>query len=374
MAVNVRVTGPELLSEENRRAFLRIEEAVRQYSAHTRGSIYLLRRPLDHPTDHFVLLWPQGIALAEMIPAGGTIQGSQSGYWYSENAAQEESIAHSSSVRLKEPTAVSVPNPYRTLLELRNNLSSNLQSEALAISDPAAGIAMIALFTAAQHLRIEPIHDPLFSALTIEDAVARSIMHRPNLLRASEIEGSSYSTEQLEQVFSALESKAEELERTKSARTASEPEVPTAIPGAPRERRTHSPYWLVLVLLALAGFTYVMIRVVTIRTSPSATTSTTKVVSHTPSEIVIETPLETELFISPFQFQSRAQLDRALTYGEGLRFLPDTEQVVVMDSLTLAKGVYGYFRVQESWRKGMLLQTLSHSDTIDIVKFLDPLP
>ncbi|HZK75932.1 MAG TPA: hypothetical protein VFD13_03405, partial [Candidatus Kapabacteria bacterium] len=79
-------------------------------------------------------------------------------------------------------------------------------------------------------------------------------------------------------------------------------------------------------------------------------------------------------FISQSQFQTRQQLDRALTYGEGQRFLPDTEQIVVKDSVSLAKGVYGYFKVDNTWRKGKLLQTLQPIDTITVVKFLDPLP
>ena len=97
-------------------------------------------------------------------------------------------------------------------------------------------------------------------------------------------------------------------------------------------------------------------------------------ISRPPSEIVIKMPIEAELFISRAMFQTREELDRALTYGEGERFLPDTEQIVVLDSVSLSKGVYGYFKVDNTWRKGKLLQTLQPADTIAIVKFLDPLP
>ncbi len=382
MAVNVRVTGPELLLEQNRRAFLRIEESIRQYSAHSRESIYLVRRPLDHSEDHVALLWAHGIALIEMVPFGGVIRGSKAGFWQAELLPVEtvppsfHTLARRGAVE-RERVSELFPNPYLKLDRMREELAEVLRGAAGNSSfEPGEQyrVAGVALFTAeVEAIEAEP-YNALLSVLTLEDALARSIMHRPNLLRASEIPGATYSNEELDRMCGTLEDAAERWEQIRTTRISPKPEIPASSFTAPvHARRGHSPFWLVLILLALAVFTYIMIRVILIKSS-TPSVSPPEVVSHTPSEIIIQTPVEAELFISPFQFQSREELDRALTYGHGIRFLPDRRQVVVMDSLALARGVYGYFKVEETWRKGMLLQTLQHSDTIQIVKFLDPLP
>jgi hypothetical protein len=90
--------------------------------------------------------------------------------------------------------------------------------------------------------------------------------------------------------------------------------------------------------------------------------------------MVVELPGEIQLFVSPTIYLTRSELDRALAQGLGQRYLPGAEQILVLDSLTFAKGVYGYFKVDNAWRKGKLLQTFQSHDTIKIDNFLPPLP
>jgi hypothetical protein len=53
--------------------------------------------------------------------------------------------------------------------------------------------------------------------------------------------------------------------------------------------------------------------------------------------------------------------------------LPDTNQVLQLDSADFAKGVYGNFKVENEWRKGKLLQTFRSRDTFVVDNFLEPL-
>ena len=92
------------------------------------------------------------------------------------------------------------------------------------------------------------------------------------------------------------------------------------------------------------------------------------------SEIVIHLPSEIQMFVSPQVFQTRSELDRALARGYGIRLLPSATQTLVFDSIGFAKGYYGYFKVDNMWRRGKLLQTFSRYDTISIDNFLPPLP
>jgi hypothetical protein len=93
-----------------------------------------------------------------------------------------------------------------------------------------------------------------------------------------------------------------------------------------------------------------------------------------PRMLVIELPSDVQLLVSSSIYKTRSDLDHALSHGEGQRYLPSSEQTIVLDSLTFAKGVYGYFKVDNTWRKGKLLQTFQPNDTIHIDNFLPPLP
>jgi len=401
LAFNVRVTGPEFASEENQRAFLRIEETARQYSAHSRESIYLVRRPLEISEDHFVLLWPRGAAIVGMYPWDGLVRGPEHGEWESAPATTLDVTRRTSARSHGEHSARTFANPHSTLERACKEFSALLLRDSLepepleAIAAPSAAkivpagrtsdassedvsspIALIALFTVpAVQLRVAPVGDALFSVLTIEDAMSRSIVHTPNLLRATDLPGVSYSTDDLERICGLLERSARARERVREQQAGKD--IPPSVPShlRPRIRRMRfGTKWLVLLTIVVALAAFFVIRSA-IEPPPSTPARAPQAAAtRPPSEIVIKMPVEAELFISQSQFQTRQQLDRALTYGEGQRFLPDTEQIVVKDSVSLAKGVYGYFKVDNTWRKGKLLQTLQPIDTITVVKFLDPLP
>jgi hypothetical protein len=404
LAFTVRVTGPEFTSEENQRAFLRIEESARQYSAHSRESIYLIRRPLEMPEDHFVLLWPRGAAIIGMYPYGGSIHGENRGEWESEPTSTPIEPRRISMRSRPEHLHTTFASPYSTLEPARNELSTLLnlaskEDEPLEVESSQAKtrekvashiasngrpvattmpIALIGLFTGpVEQIRIGHIEDALFSAMSLEDAVARSIVHTPNLLRAADMPGVSYSNDELERFCLQLERSAKWHERNRTPLeqlAATAPSARLTLPRPKTHRWKRSPKLLVplVIILAVVGI-YVVRSLLRPAPQPPVPASQ-QVATRAPSEIVIKMPIEAELFISSAMFQTREELDHALTYGEGERFLPDTEEQVIMDSVSLARGVYGYFKVDNTWRKGKLLQTLQPVDTISIVKFLDPLP
>jgi len=401
LAFTVRVTGPEFASEESQRAFLRIEESARQYSAHSREPVYLIRRPLEIPEDHFVLLWPRGAAIAGMYPYGGIIRGWEHGNWESERSPSAPEPRRLSMRPRPEHPVTTFANPHSTLEAARRELAGILTGDSLE-REPAemevaqssrketispentrtlppareeAPFGLIALFTGpVEQMRIAPFSDTLFFAMTFEDAVARSIVHTPNLLRAAEIPGVSYSNDALEKMYGLLERSAQIHGSIRESERETEMPLPPVAP-LPAVRQFKFPLqWLAPIGILLAAIVFFAVRSIRHPGPLPTPPMPPGPVSHPPSEIVIKMPVEAELFISSYQFHTRQLLDRALTYGEGERFLPDTEDIVVRDSLSLAKGVYGYFNVENTWRKGMLLQTLQHVDTISIVRFLDPLP
>lgn len=352
------------------------------------------------------MLWPRGAAIVGMYPYGGSIRGQGRGEWESEPTSTPSEQRHISIRPRLEQIQATFANPYTTLEAARNELTSllnhdspecepfeaetaqekgarNIPPGTASGSPPAStslagpSIALVAMFTGTvEQIRVGNIGDTLFSALSIEDAVARSIVHTPNLLRAADLPGVSYSNDELERFCDQLERSAKQHERSRQLSGPSADIVPPSRPVLPHSKTRRwklSPKWLVpaLIVLAVVG---VYIARSLVRPNPVPPAPVLPPVSRTPSEIVIKMPIEAELFTSRAMFQTREELDRALTYGEGERFLPDTEQLVIMDSVSLAKGVYGYFKVDNAWRKGKLLQTLQPADTITIVKFLDPLP
>lgn len=350
------------------------------------------------------MLWPRGAAIVGMYPYGGSIHGQDRGEWESEPAARSQEPRRISMRPRPEHLHTTFANPYSTLEPARNELSTLLnlasnEDEPLEVESSQAKpreslpspianngrpigttipIALIGLFTGpVEQIRIGHIEDAQFSAMSLDEAVARSIVHTPNLLRAADIPGASYSNDELERFCLQLERSAKRHERNRTPLeklAATAPSARLTLPRPKTYRWKRSPKLLVALVIILAVVGIYAIRSL-LRPAPQPPVpASQQVAARPPSEIVIKMPIEAELFISSAMFQTREELDHALTYGEGERFLPDTEEQVIMDSVSLAKGVYGYFKVDNTWRKGKLLQTLQPVDTISIVKFLDPLP
>ncbi len=155
-------------------------------------------------------------------------------------------------------------------------------------------------------------------------------------------------------------------------------QIPTALKRSPLffiPRTSNLWKWLVPLSIGVIAILFFAIKS-NIQPLPIAKVDTIQIaksIAQRQSEIIVKLPAEAELFVSANAYRSRSELDQALSLGFGQRYLPDTVQQISMDSLSLAKGVYGYFKVNNNWRKGKLIETFQHSDTIRIVKFLDPL-
>ena len=359
MAFDVRISGPEFLSPENTAAFLRIEESIRQYAAHAHESIVLIRRPLSISEDHFLLLWPRGLALAALYPFDGTIRGSRSGPWQVEPpGTSPERSARQRNVHVFDNPSIALQHGLDELKKIAGDVN---------ISP-----ALLAIFTG-EVPRIEfwePENAPAVRAMTLPYAVARTIVHLPNLLQAAERGNILYSAPELESLAARL---------TRSANAQRSPVTPSDVLTTRTEyvfkpRRLRIGLIAAIVLLAIILFYILRSAIAPHSAGRSDTAIHSTPAHHAPSEMIIELPSETELVVSTNQYRTRSEFDQALSRGEGTRFLPETQQVIIMDSVALAKGVYGYFRVNNVWRKGKLLQTLEPVDTVTIVKFLDPLP
>src|SRR5581483_8930835 len=105
----------------------------------------------------------------------------------------------------------------------------------------------------------------------------------------------------------------------------------------------YRPIWLAALLLFAVAFAYLLRMVVRPSISnPSDSTPVVSPVTHRSSRLTIKLPWDVQLFLSPDIYKTRSELDVALEHGQGQRYLPSTEQVIVLDSMTFAKGVYGY--------------------------------
>jgi len=385
------VIGPAFLQEENERAFRKIEESVRQYCAHSRDSVSLIRRPLSEERDHFALVWSHGVSLVAMYPYGGIVQVSKTGRWQGDAPSTAEIDTSNGTNHPAPGTRIFFDNPHATLVKAFAELASTLdglvlehataevtnerystipQAEVIESAEPR--VTLIALFTSPvrEFRSEEPIGDPNFAMMTLDYAVSRTIVHMPNILRVAEQKGVQYTTADLEILGDSLQRSAQ-LHASRGVARKEE----TITEAERRRRRSPLKKWaLPVAVLIIAIVVYLIFS--GHPNEPAATVDssrTTPQVSHRPSTIVLELPQEVELFVSPNVYTSRLELDRALARGEGQRYLPDTQQVIQMDSVVFAKGVYGYFKVNDVWRKGKLLETLHPIDTIRIVEFLDPL-
>jgi hypothetical protein len=369
-----RVSGPDFTNVESREAFARIEDSIRQFGTHSRETFALVRNPLSIGVDHFVLLWSRGSALVTLLPFGGRIRGGERGRWLS-----EEHHGHSVAETAFE-------NPYELLKRAQKALEGLFQTNGtLAASTATADdlatdhwhgptMSLIAVFTKpTEDIRpAEDLRDPAFSAVSLEYALSRTMFHLPNLLRISD-RGSMVNT------APDIDTLSRDLDRAAAARVADVQTSRTAaLPSFRRakKRRIGRHISLVWVFAALVGIAviYVIARPTSkIGEEPSGPDTTAHVPVHSHSTVVIRLPVETQLFVANQVFENRSALDYALAHGNGIRYLPDTIQVLQLDSADFAKGVYGYFKVENEWRKGKLLQTFRSRDTFVVDNFLEPL-
>jgi hypothetical protein len=255
-------------------------------------------------------------------------------------------------------------------------------AEQSGLSDKASRIAAfehctrgIVIFTPAiDRLRIENINESKeFAVIALDQAVTRTIFHLPNLLRVIDFETSFFTPDEVTKVADTLEQEAE----------ARAPERVQYTAPAPKLKQRRSPpkgagMWIaVAIAIALAiGLFTLLGKNDPVTTGPGPVDTTTKPVvkPRTESSILLIMPTETQAFISPIKFETRADLLQGIGAGQGTRMFPKKEQVIRFDSTQFATGVYGYFKVEGSWRRGKLLQTLRSGDTVMIENFLPPLP
>ena len=370
---------------------------MRQYGLHTREAIYIIRRPFGKRTDHFGILTSHGAGIVTLYDQHGTVHGGRRGPWVAEGGTASQN-----------GDSINFENCYEVLSNARKELvgllgtigqqatalsadSSSVPAEAVSrISAEAevAGLMSIAMFTSSDvrfELDDSVSRDDSFVAMTLESAVARTVFHTPNLLRAIDRQVVVYSNTELQFIAETLEHSATALlsrrssgldsmagEDLTSGNTSSVGDRTASQNSKSNIRRWQ---WVALIATVLAVLLYVVIHSVSAshnKTNPAKLVTPPPVV-HPPSRIVIELPSEVQLFVSPMVYRTRGELDRALAQGEGHRYIPRTEQVIVFDSSTFAKGLYGYFKVDNTWRKGKLLQTFKTLDTIKIDNFLAPL-
>lgn len=374
MSLIERVSGPEFTNLESREAFARIEDSIRQFGTHSRETFALIRNPLSIGPDHFVLLWSRGSALVTLLPFGGRIRGGERGRWLS-----EEHHGHSVSETAFE-------NPYELLKRAQKSLEKLLQANG-TLAAPATSaddvlteqwhgpsLSLIAVFTKpTEDIRpSEDLRDASFSAVSLEYALSRTMFHLPNLLRISD-RGSLVNT------APDIDTLSRELDRAAAARVESSQIAQTDVlpsfrRAKKRRKRPHiSIVWIFAALVALAVIYVIARPSSTVTEQPGAADTTQTAVKHSHSTVVIRLPVETQLFVARDVFQNRSALDYALAHGNGIRYLPDTVQTIQLDSIAFAKGVYGYFKVDNEWRKGKLLQTFRSRDTFVVDNFLEPL-
>jgi hypothetical protein len=400
LAGSVRIAGPEFSDARSRAAFARIEESIRQFTSHSRENISLVRNPFRISHDHFVLLWSRGAAVSALVHQGGRVHGDMHDAWSSESAKKAKSqefenplpqlsIARSELVTMLQ--SVVKVKPVRsggvveavTDADVEDDPVAELERERLgrpAPLDPIKGIEFstrgLAILTEPiERLRIEQLDESKeLAAIALEQAVARTIFHMPNLLRIVDFETTFFSNDDLARGTDALEQQAD-------AQSAKREAYPAPKPTAKRRESGRKPVWLyaLLGLVAIGALVYLMFGSNEPDPVQKPPIDTTQVIDPKPntgaiSEIVLTLPQETQAFISPVQYKTRAELLRAIGGGEGIRMLPQKSQLIKYDSIQFAKGVYGYFKVEGTWRTGKLLQTLKPRDSVIIENFLPPLP
>lgn len=399
MAGSVRIAGPEFSDARSRAAFARIEESIRQFTSHSRENIALIRNPLQMSADHFVVLWSKGAAACALVHQGGRIRGGMRDDWNQESLdretssdfdnplpqlelARKELLARFQAVlpakrigsSAAEPAGIDEPEVDPVLSVLAEQSGANDSVTRLAAFEHCT--RGIVIFTPTiDRVRIEDINESKkFAVIALDQAVTRTIFHLPNLLRIIDFETSFFTPDEVTKVADVLEDEA--------ASRASE-RIAYPVPTQKIRQRRSPPKgagkWIavaIAIAVAIGLFTFLGKNDVT--TDPGAHPDTSKtrpaVVKKPESSILLVLPAETQAFISPTKYETRADLLQAIGAGQGTRLFPKKEQVIRYDSTQFATGVYGYFKVEGSWRRGKLLQTLHSGDTVMIENFLPPLP
>jgi len=376
-----RIIGPDFLDPESREAFERIAETIRQYTVHSRETIVLARNPFVLAHDHITLLWSHGAAIIFLFHRGGKITGSAEGSW---TETSTEGPVHSE--RHFENPLILAAEGCQRLVEFLQAFHKN-RARVEDASTPAVDhwnaigsvTKTIALFTRpVTQLEIgEGIKDPSFIATTLEHVTSRTIFHLPNLLRITDSEDHVFDTQDLQLIGSALEREAAHNEGERENKVN---EATTLIRVRRSLRRQRGMLWAAIIV-ALSVTTVVIVLVMSRGSKLPSNKNAQPVLDtsrrQTPeskSTVVIKLQEPEQLFVAPNKFDSRTQLDDAIANGLGLRSYPSVEHVLTLDSVQFARGVYGYFKVDNKWRKGKLLQTFNDRDTFKIDNYLAPLP
>lgn len=386
MAGTVRIIGPEYTDPVSREAFSRIEDSLRQYTTHARDTILVARNPLSPGQDHFVIAWPKGVAVAMLVHQGGRIRGGFEGYWSAEQKNGDRALTFENPLPIVSSARQDLIHLLQTsLLQRREAVSvrTEVDAEVVEEANPADGVkstenfsectrAIVLVTKPSERIRIHEIEENReFAVLTLDQAVARTIFHQPNLLRSIDFESHFFTPEDLSRIGDVLEAEAE-------SQVVRRPTLAQRQGHAFRRRGNRRAYILTAVVLAIAliGAIFLVAGDNPIE-DPSQTAidsaAVTKPKDRPLSSVLLILPTETQAFISDKQYASSAELVRGIGAGEGIRLLPNKEQIIRMDSTRFARGVYGYFKADGVWRKGKLLQTLRARDTIMIENFLPPL-
>lgn len=406
MAGSVRIAGPEFSDARSRAAFARIEESVRQFTSHSRESITIVRNPCSISVDHFVVLWGKGAAVTGLVHQGGRVRGGMNERWSQETPDRAGSIdfdnplpqiaqARKELISLFQSATNSRPLPIPGVPaaeavnadpDVEEDPVSEMERERLEVERVKtrnAGLehctrGLVILTLPVERIRIDGIDDHRdLGVFSIDQAVNRTIFHMPNLLRVIDFETSFFTPEDIAKVADKLEGQA--ASQSKQRPSYSDQNGETLNNG---RKKPQSKLLFILLGIAVAAIVgYLLVSPRGPGRDPSNGPDTLQVKPVDPqtrpapkSVIVLTLPVETQAFISPIQYNTRAELLRAIGAGEGTRMLPQKYQPITIDSIQFAKGVYGYFKVEGTWRRGKLLQTLKARDTVMIENFLPPLP
>lgn len=395
MAFFVRVVGPAFPDADAQEAFARIESEIRQYSLHTRESFVLARYPFAIAEDHFVLLWSHGAAYISFLNRNGEVRGSAGRQWsvttlegrHPVESAFENPIADH--LRARDLLLKHIEQHLHRSKLVKGTAPSSVASaegKELPAAQPHAEeydttyadctktILLLIGKSTSLHYNTHDRDgvDKNFHPMTLEEALGRSFVHQPNLVRLIDTHTQCFTGAELEVLADSLELEAERNSNVRAALVGEEPLLRLRRRNRTRKRKIFAAIIAVAVVIGIIYW------LSTGRSTGTAqqtkdTTQVTQPPAEKHSTIVIVLDSEQQLFVSREQYRTRAELDRALSHGEGYRLLPSTNQVITFDSAAFAKGVYGYFKVDNEWRRGKLLQTFKSIDTFNITNFLPPL-
>ena len=381
MASVTRIIGPEFVDTESQGAFERISETIRQYTVHSRETVVLIRNPLTIPYDHFVVLWSRGASIVTMLHRGGKINGQTQRTW-SETIQSENANAERHFENPLPPLTEARSFLVRLLEQFRqqHQREEDPESDDIAAARNRAirAIKSVIVFTRpVTRLEIADLSVQFVIGTTLDHITSRTIFHLPNLLRITDSDEVLFGTIELQQLSTSLLKEAERNILSRESRT-HEPLTLTRVRRSLRSRRGVG--WAIgLFALALATVIAFILIVPGHPPPPPKTTVDSSARTIQPkqqrqSSVIIILQQPEQLYVSASKFDSRSELDQAIANGEGVRSFPTDVHELTLDSALFAHGVYGYFKVQNTWRKGKLLQTFNLRDTFRVDNFLPPLP